>query len=146
MTIPHFYRASVTYTERLIPIMLEEQNSRLATSVEKTSPSGLEILGFFDNRNDPVHISKDRVDPVVGNFDDLIQRVKDDEVGLINFAVSLSRQDCTSSIIDGLRDTATSVPLVPEFLSTIYCIHVGLITDLCLHLISSNHHFMSVDG
>lgn len=104
------------YNTRTVAILgAEEQGNRLATYIEATPSLGYKLLGFFDNRRRDERTPKNLLMPIIGNFDEAIERAKNGEIDLIYLAISLKGQDRSLEIIDKLKDTTVSLHLVPDF-------------------------------
>ncbi|MBL4753669.1 MAG: undecaprenyl-phosphate glucose phosphotransferase [Flavobacteriales bacterium] len=104
------------YNSRTVAIVgAEEQGNRLASYIEQTPSLGLKLLGFFDNRREDKRTPPNLVKPIIGNFNDAIERAKSGEIDLIYLAISLKGQERSIEIIDKLKDTTVSVHLVPDF-------------------------------
>ncbi|MBL1260825.1 MAG: undecaprenyl-phosphate glucose phosphotransferase [Thiotrichaceae bacterium] len=111
------YCRSKGYNTRSVAIAgAGDVGNRIGRVIKETASYGLEIKGYFDNRKgEDNRIVKDLVAPMLGGFDDLIRRAKNDEFDLVYIALALKGEEQISRLIAALSDTNASVHLVPDF-------------------------------
>ena len=103
-------------TRRVAIIGAEKQGIQLAKTINDTPSFGMSLIGFFEDRSlSGGRVPSEVADQIKGNFDDLVQRARNQEVDLIYIAISLKGTERIAQLIDRLRDTTASVHLVPDF-------------------------------
>lgn len=111
------YFRSKGYNTRSVAIVgAGDAGDRIGRIIKETPSFGMNLIGYFDNRKgEDNRIVKDLTVPILGGFDDLIQRAKNDEFDLVYIALALKGEDQISRMIAELSDTNVSVHLVPDF-------------------------------
>lgn len=89
---------------------------QLARNVEKSPDMGLNLVGFFDDREEK------RTGPVdatlgsrIGDLDELLDAARVGEVSMIYIAFPMRAEERIRFVLDKLGDTTASVYLVPDF-------------------------------
>lgn len=111
------YIRSRGYNTRSVAIVgMGKVGNQLAKVIKETPSFGLEMRGFFDNRTKPREPSeKDFEAPLLGNFDNLVQRARRSEFDLVYIALALKGEERITRLISELADTPAAVHLVPDF-------------------------------
>jgi putative colanic acid biosynthesis UDP-glucose lipid carrier transferase len=87
---------------------------RLAKNVVDTPWLGMRLLGFFDDRvTETIHLDHHDY-PVLGNLDDMIGFVKQQEIVMVYLALPLRAEDRLREVVEALQDTTASVYYVPD--------------------------------
>lgn len=74
---------------------------------------GLELVGFFDDRT-PGKDNRTADTEVIGTFDDLVKRAKNNEIDVIFITLPMRSEQRIKSIIDNLGDSSTVVYYIPD--------------------------------
>ena len=111
------YFRSKGYNTRTVAIVgAGNTGKEIGRVISETPAFGLIVKGYFDNRSkDDERTAKGLVAPVLGDFDDVVRRAKNNEFNLIYIAMSLKGEDHIIELISKLSDTTASVHLVPDF-------------------------------
>ena len=106
--------------QRAIIVGLNEQGMALASRFESTSFSGIELSGFFDDRerNRLDSVDSDESVPILGKLSDLPAFVKDNHIQLIYLSLPMTSQPRILEVLDELRDTTASIYFVPDMFVT----------------------------
>ncbi|MFA4903624.1 MAG: undecaprenyl-phosphate glucose phosphotransferase [Desulfobaccales bacterium] len=87
---------------------------RLAKNVVDTPWLGMRLLGFFDDRvTETIHLDHHDY-PMLGNLDDMIGFVKQQEIVMVYLALPLRAEDRLREVVEALQDTTASVYYVPD--------------------------------
>jgi len=102
---------------RAIIVGLNEQGIALASRIGTTEYSGINLSGFFDDRN------KERLDnaedlSAIGNLSDLPSFVKENNIQLIYLSLPMTSQPRILEVLDELKDTTASIYFVPDMFVT----------------------------
>jgi putative colanic acid biosynthesis UDP-glucose lipid carrier transferase len=101
---------------------------RLAKNVVDTPWLGMRLLGFFDDRvTGTIHLDHHDY-PVLGNLDDMIGFVKQQEIVMVYLALPLRAEDRLREVVEALQDTTASVYYVPDVF--IFSLMSASFTDL----------------
>ncbi len=142
-----YFRAK-GYNTRLVAIVgAGDMGDRIGRVIKEAPSYGLNLKGYFDDRKkDDDRIVKDLNAPMLGGFDDLIRRAKNNEFDLVYIALALKGEERIAKLITELSDTTVSVHLVPDFF-TFNLLHsrwvnLGSIPTISVH----ESPFNGVDG
>ena len=95
---------------------VNELGFRLARNVAGAPDLGLRLVGFYDDREDerlpevPAEFAKN-----CGAIDDLVQRAKNHEIGVVYITLPMRAEDRIHNILMQLSDSTASVYIVPDF-------------------------------
>lgn len=96
---------------------VNDQGISLAENITRSAYSGIELLGFFDDRGAERRTAKGR-HQVVGKIDDLPAYVKKNKVQFIYLSLPMASRPRILQILDGLKDTTASIYFVPDMFIT----------------------------
>lgn len=96
---------------------VNDQGISLAENITGSTYSGIELLGFFDDRGAERRTSKGR-HHIVGKIDDLPAYVKKNKVQYIYLSLPMASRPRILQILDGLKDTTASIYFVPDMFIT----------------------------
>lgn len=103
-------------TRRFAIVGVNDIAIRVAKNIENTPEMGLQLDGFYDDRDDErtpnIH---PKVGHKIGHLDQLVQNAKSGEVDLIYIAFPMRAEERIRGVLDKLADTTASVYLVPDF-------------------------------
>ena len=89
---------------------------KLAENIKKSPEMGLNLIGFYDDRDSSRTPDVDpRVGQQIGNLDELIQQARSGEVSMIYITFPMRAEDRIRGVLDRLSDSTASVYLVPDF-------------------------------
>jgi putative colanic acid biosysnthesis UDP-glucose lipid carrier transferase len=86
---------------------------RLAKKVYDDPYLGIEVKGFFDDR-DPTRLDNDGGAPLLGTIDDMPGWVREHSVGTIYITLPMVAQPRIMKMLDELGDTTASIYFVPD--------------------------------
>jgi putative colanic acid biosynthesis UDP-glucose lipid carrier transferase len=86
---------------------------RLARKVYEDPYLGVEVKGFFDDR-DPARLEDAGGVPLLGNIDDMPRWVREHSVGTIYITLPMVAQPRIMKMLDELGDTTASIYFVPD--------------------------------
>jgi putative colanic acid biosysnthesis UDP-glucose lipid carrier transferase len=103
--------------QRAIIVGMNEQGMALASRIDTTEYSGIELSGFFDDRD------RERLDntedlSAIGNLKDLPTFVKENNIQLIYLSLPMTSQPRILEVLDELKDTTASIYFVPDMFVT----------------------------
>ncbi len=113
---PHLLRLQGQPT-RAVVVGLNEQGGSLADRLAAASLSGVELLGYFDDRISGRHHSHQN-HRMLGRLEDIASFVKTNRVQLIYLSLPMASQPRIKSLLDDLKDTTASVYFVPDMFVT----------------------------
>lgn len=96
---------------------MNEQGVALAEQITESAYSGMELLGFFDDRNDERR-GKGEKYSLAGRIDDLPAYVKQNRVQNIYLSLPMAARPRILQVLDGLKDTTASIYFVPDMFIT----------------------------
>ena len=102
---------------RAVVVGLNEQGGSLADRLSAASLSGIELVGFFDDRTSDRHHSL-HPHRLLGRLDDIAAFVKANRVQLIYLSLPMASQPRIKGLLDELKDTTASVYFVPDMFVT----------------------------
>lgn len=96
---------------------MNDQGMALASRIGTTEYSGIELSGFFDDRD------RERLDntedlSAIGNLKDLPTFVKENNIQLIYLSLPMTSQPRILEVLDELKDTTASIYFVPDMFVT----------------------------
>lgn len=96
---------------------MNEQGVSLARHIAGSAYSGIEVLGFFDDRSEERRVAQDEQGPI-GKIDDLPAYVKQHRVQFIYLSLPMASRPRILQVLDGLKDTTASIYFVPDMFVT----------------------------
>ena len=96
---------------------VNDQGVSLARQITGSAYSGIELLGFFDDRGEDRR-SAAGGHPLIGKIDDLPEYVKQHRVQSIYLSLPMASRPRILQILDGLKDTTASIYFVPDMFIT----------------------------
>ncbi|UUZ73572.1 undecaprenyl-phosphate glucose phosphotransferase [Polaromonas sp. P1(28)-8] len=96
---------------------MNEQGVSLARHIAGSAYSGIEVLGFFDDRSEERRGAQDEQGPI-GKIDDLPAYVKQHRVQFIYLSLPMASRPRILQVLDGLKDTTASIYFVPDMFVT----------------------------
>lgn len=94
-----------------------DQGASLAGQIVESGHSGIELLGFFDDRSEQRRGIKDE-HKLIGKIDDLPGYVKKNRVKFIYLSLPMTARPRILQVLDGLKDTTASIYFVPDMFIT----------------------------
>ena len=103
--------------KRAVVVGANEHGIELARRLDNDAYAGMVVAGFFDDRRD------ERVEglgayPMLGKIEDLPHFANDTHVDAIYISLPMLSQPRILSLLDGLRDTTSSIYFVPDIFIT----------------------------
>lgn len=96
---------------------MNEQGVSLARHIAGSAYSGIELLGFFDDRSEERRVAQDE-QGLIGKIDDLPAYVKQHRVQFIYLSLPMASRPRILHVLDGLKDTTASIYFVPDMFVT----------------------------
>jgi putative colanic acid biosysnthesis UDP-glucose lipid carrier transferase len=96
---------------------VNDQGVSLARQITGSAYSGIELLGFFDDRGEDRRAAAGG-HPLIGKIDDLPSYVKKHRVQSIYLSLPMASRPRILQILDGLKDTTASIYFVPDMFIT----------------------------
>jgi putative colanic acid biosysnthesis UDP-glucose lipid carrier transferase len=96
---------------------VNDQGVSLARQITGSAYSGIELLGFFDDRGENRRAAGG-VGPLIGKIDDLPDYVRKHRVQSIYLSLPMASRPRILQILDGLKDTTASIYFVPDMFIT----------------------------
>jgi len=102
---------------RAVVVGMNEQGGSLADRLTMAHYTGVELLGFFDDRTpDRIH-SRGRY-RMLGRIQEIADYVKKNNVQLVYLSLPMASQPRIKQLLDALKDTTASVYFVPDMFVT----------------------------
>ncbi|TFY99985.1 undecaprenyl-phosphate glucose phosphotransferase [Ramlibacter rhizophilus] len=102
---------------RAVIVGLNEQGASLAERLSNERDTGVELVGYFDDRSDGRHHHNGRL-RYLGRLADIAAFVKVQRVQLIYLSLPMASQPRIKELLDALKDTTASVYFVPDMFVT----------------------------
>ncbi|NMM06430.1 undecaprenyl-phosphate glucose phosphotransferase [Polaromonas sp.] len=96
---------------------INHQGVSLARQISKSAYSGIDLLGFFDDRSEERRGVKDDY-KLVGKIEELPAYVKKHRVQSIYLSLPMASRPRILQVLDGLKDTTASIYFVPDMFIT----------------------------
>jgi putative colanic acid biosynthesis UDP-glucose lipid carrier transferase len=96
---------------------MNEQGFDLARQINESSYCGIDLLGFFDDRNEVRRGVQDQY-RLSGKLDELSAFVKKHRVQFIYLSLPMAARPRILQVLDGLKDTTASIYFVPDMFIT----------------------------
>ncbi len=111
-----YFRARGVNTRGYAIVGVNDLAVRLAGNIEKTPEMGLDLVGFYDDREPDRRQKIDkRVGEHVGNLDELVEQARNGDVSMIYITFPMRAEDRIRGVLERLADSTASVYLVPDF-------------------------------
>ena len=102
--------------ERAVVVGMNEQGVELARRMSERL-TNLQMVGFFDDRPNEGLRSQSNY-PVIGKLQDLPKFANENNIDVIYISLPMVRQPRIQALLDGLRDTTSSIYFVPDLFVT----------------------------
>ncbi len=102
---------------RAVVVGLNEQGCSLADRLAADTFSGIELVGFFDDRTPDRQHGRER-HRLLGRLSEIAGFVKANRVQLIYLSLPMASQPRIKELLDALKDTTASVYFVPDMFVT----------------------------
>ena len=102
---------------RAVLVGLNEQGAALADRLAAAHYTGIELMGFFDDRTGTRHASQRR-HQLLGRLSDIATFAKANSVQLIYLSLPMASHPRIRSLLDELKDTTASIYFVPDIFVT----------------------------
>jgi putative colanic acid biosysnthesis UDP-glucose lipid carrier transferase len=103
--------------ERALIVGMNDQGVALASKLSDTPYSRIELAGFVDSRS-PDRLPLNNPHPVVGQFEQIANLVKQYQIQVIYLSLPMASQPRILQILDELKDTTASIYFVPDMFVT----------------------------
>jgi len=103
--------------QRAIIVGMNEQGAALATRINETRFSGIELSGFFDDREQN-RLSQTKHGQLLGRLRELSRFVKENRIQIIYLSLPMASQPRILQVLDELKDTTASIYFVPDMFIT----------------------------
>ncbi len=113
---PHLVRLQGP-PHKAVVVGLNEQGAWLADRLAQESDTGVELVGYFDDRIDGRHHGAGR-HRYLGRLPDIAAYVKHHRIQLIYLSLPMASQPRIRELLDALKDTTASVYFVPDMFVT----------------------------
>jgi putative colanic acid biosynthesis UDP-glucose lipid carrier transferase len=102
---------------RAVVVGMNEQGCSLADRLVDAAYSGIELVGYFDDRTEDRQHGWER-HRLLGRIDEIAAYVKANRVQLIYLSLPMASQPRIKELLDALKDTTASVYFVPDMFVT----------------------------
>src|SRR6478609_4484213 len=102
---------------RAVVVGMNEQGGSLADRLSLAHYTGVELLGFFDDRT-PDRIHGRNRHRMLGRIQEIAEYVKKHRVQLVYLSLPMASQPRIKQLLDALKDTTASVYFVPDMFVT----------------------------
>jgi putative colanic acid biosysnthesis UDP-glucose lipid carrier transferase len=102
---------------RAVVVGMNEQGCSLGDRLAADCYSGIELVGFFDDRTPDRHHGRER-HRLLGRLAEIASFVKTHRVQLIYLSLPMASQPRIKELLDALKDTTASVYFVPDMFVT----------------------------
>jgi putative colanic acid biosynthesis UDP-glucose lipid carrier transferase len=116
LAAPHLVRLQGP-SLRAVVVGMNEQGCSLADRLHGTSYSGIDLVGYFDDRTPDRRWDQGR-HRLLGRLADVADYVKAHRVQLIYLSLPMASQPRIKALLDALKDTTASVYFVPDMFVT----------------------------
>jgi putative colanic acid biosynthesis UDP-glucose lipid carrier transferase len=114
--IKRVFRKLNVGTQGLAIVGVNDLAIQLARSVESQTDSGLQLLGFYDDRpEERVGKLPDEINLRLGSIQNLVDAARAGKVQAIYITFPMRAEDRIREVLDRLSDTTASVYIVPDF-------------------------------
>jgi putative colanic acid biosynthesis UDP-glucose lipid carrier transferase len=104
-------------TQRAIIVGMNEQGVALASRIQQTRYSKIELSGYFDDRN-PSRLYETEHGQLLGRLRELPYFVKENRIQYIYLSLPMASQPRILHVLDELKDTTASIYFVPDMFIT----------------------------
>ena len=102
---------------RGVIVGMNDQGVCLARNIVGSAYSGIELLGFFDDRSEDRRVRQNEF-KLVGKIEGLSDYVKKNRIKSIYLSLPMASRPRILEILDGLKDTTASIYFVPDMFVT----------------------------
>ena len=102
---------------RAVVVGMNDQGCSLADRLANTPYTGVQLLGFFDDRTPDRQVGRER-HHMLGRISEIASYVKAHRVQLIYLSLPMASQPRIKELLDALKDTTASVYFVPDMFVT----------------------------
>ncbi|HKB53984.1 MAG TPA: undecaprenyl-phosphate glucose phosphotransferase, partial [Ramlibacter sp.] len=102
---------------RAVVVGMNEQGCSLADRLASAADTGIQLVGFFDDRTPDRQHGRER-HRVLGRLADIGSYVKANRINLIYLSLPMASQPRIKELLDALKDTTASVYFVPDMFVT----------------------------
>lgn len=99
--------------QRVVIVGMNNQGVTLAKNIEESTHSGMEVKGFFDDRNE-VRRNEQGKYKLIGKISELASYVKKYRIQYIYLSLPMIARPRVLQILDDLKDTTASIYFVPD--------------------------------
>lgn len=103
--------------QRAIIVGMNEQGVALASRIQQTRYSKIELSGYFDDRN-PSRLYETEHGQLLGRLRELPYFVKENRIQYIYLSLPMASQPRILHVLDELKDTTASIYFVPDMFIT----------------------------
>jgi putative colanic acid biosysnthesis UDP-glucose lipid carrier transferase len=103
--------------QRAIIVGMNEQGVALASRIQQTRYSKIELSGYFDDR-DPSRLHETEHGQLLGRLRELPYFVKENRIQYIYLSLPMASQPRILHVLDELKDTTASIYFVPDMFIT----------------------------
>lgn len=104
---------SGSFANRTVIVGVGAQGQRLAAYLQQKADVRIRVLGFIDDQATPEDAAKNSGD-ILGNMDDLIQLVRQNEVDQVLIALPWEEEDRVQNLVHHLAMTPVRIRLAPD--------------------------------
>jgi putative colanic acid biosynthesis UDP-glucose lipid carrier transferase len=104
-------------TQRAIIVGMNEQGVALASRIQQTRYSKIELSGYFDDRS-PSRLYETEHGQLLGRLRELPYFVKENRIQYIYLSLPMASQPRILHVLDELKDTTASIYFVPDMFIT----------------------------
>ena len=101
----------------VVIVGMNKQGVSLAENIAATAHSGIELQGFFDDRNEDRRLEQGKY-RLLGKVNDLADYVKKHRIQFIYLSLPMMARPRILKILDDLKDTTASIYFVPDMFIT----------------------------
>jgi len=102
---------------KAVIVGMNDQGASLAEHITGSQYSGIELLGFFDDRGEERRGMQGE-HPLIGKIDELPAYVKRHKIQFIYLSLPMAARPRILQVLDGLKDTTASIYFVPDMFIT----------------------------
>lgn len=102
---------------RAVIVGMNDQGASLARHIAGSAYSGIELMGFFDDRSE-TRRGGQGADKLIGKIEQLPAYVKQHKIQFIYLSLPMAARPRILQVLDGLKDTTASIYFVPDMFIT----------------------------
>lgn len=109
------FRRTGLNLKKVVIIGLTDAGNKLAKQIEQNPELGLELLGFYDDR-EPSRVNNSGKYALLGTIDDAIALAKqNNDIDHIYIALPMKAEERIQAILTGFSDSTATVHIIPDF-------------------------------